>query len=123
MGQRLVTAIAVLTTYGGGLAASLLIWHSGPRGGGDILALLIGLTLGFASLIALLALARSRSPLTLQRVLALLGSCGVALFSTFALIAEGHGGELTVGLLLWGLGLAGVWAAVAQRPVTPHRAT
>jgi hypothetical protein len=116
-GQRLVTVIAVLTTYAGGLAASVLLWNSTGRGLGNPIELLLGLTLGFASLIALLALARSRSPLTLQRVLALLGSCGVALFGTIAFVAGGHGGELTIGLLLWALGLAGVWAAVAQRPV------
>src|SRR5436190_5179227 len=33
--QRLVTAIAVLTTYGGGLAASVLIWHALWSGSGD----------------------------------------------------------------------------------------
>jgi hypothetical protein len=114
-GQRVVTAIAVLTTYGGGLVASLLLWHSASRGSNNALELLLGLVLGLASLVALLALARSRSPLTLQRVLALFGSCGVALFSTIAFVANGHGPALTAGLLLWALGLAGVWAAVAQR--------
>jgi hypothetical protein len=97
----------------------MLLWHSLWSGSGNPLELLLGLTLGLASLIALLALARSRSPLTLQRVLALFGSCGLTLFSTFAFVGGGHGGELTVGLLLWALGLAGVWAAVAQRPA--HR--
>jgi hypothetical protein len=113
-GQRVVTAIAVLTTYGGGLMASLLLWHSLWSGLGNPLELLLGLTLGFASLIALLALARSRSPLTLQRVLALLGSCGLVVFGTIAFVGGGHGGELTLGLFIWALGLAGVWAAVEQ---------
>ncbi|MDQ2998320.1 MAG: hypothetical protein M3R61_14885, partial [Chloroflexota bacterium] len=85
------------------------------RGANNALELLLGLLLGFASLVALLALARSRSPLTLQRVLALLGSCGVALVGTIAFVASGHGPALTVGLMLWALGLAGVWAAVGQR--------
>ena len=120
-GQRVVAGIAVLTTYGGGLVASMLLWHSLWSGSGNPLELLLGLTLGFASLIALLALARSRSPLTLQRVLALLGSCGLTLFSSLALVGGGHGGELTLGLLLWALGLAGVWAAVAQRPAAQHQ--
>jgi hypothetical protein len=86
------------------------------RGSNNALELLLGLVLGLASLVALLALAHSRSPLTLQRVLALFGSCGVALFGTIAFVANGHGPALTAGLLLWALGLAGVWAAVAQRP-------
>ena len=116
VGQRLVTAIAVLTTYGGGLAASVLMWHSLLSGLGNPIELLLGLTLGLASVIALLALAHSRGPLTLQRVLALLGSCGTALFSTITFVARGHGADLTVGLLLWGMALVGVWAAVAQRP-------
>jgi hypothetical protein len=115
-GQRLVTAIAVLTTYGGGLAATVLLWHALWSGSGNPLELLLGLTLGLASLSGLFALASSRGPLTIQRVLALLGSCGMALFSTIALVARGHGADLTVGLLLWALGVAGVWAAVAQRP-------
>jgi hypothetical protein len=115
-GQRVVAVIAVLTTYGGGLVSSLLLWHSMSRSASNVLELLLGLALGGASLVALLALARSHGPLTLQRVLALLGCCGVALVGTIAFVASGHGPELTVGLLLWALGLAGVWAAVAQRP-------
>ena len=122
-GQRVVTAIAVLTTYGGGLVASMLLWHSLWSGSGNPLELLFGLTLGFASLIALLALARSRSPLTLQRVLALLGSSGLALFSSIAFVGHGHGGELTIGLLLWALALAGIWAAVRQRPAPRSQPT
>ncbi len=115
-GQHMVTAIAVLTTYCGGLAASMLLWHSVSRGADDALELLLGLALGFVCLVALLALARSRSPLTLQRALALLGSCGIAMLGTIALVESGHGAALTAGLLLWGLGLGGVWVAVAQRP-------
>jgi hypothetical protein len=111
-GQRVVTTIAVLTTYAAGLAASLLLWLSVSRGVPSAPALL-GLALGLASLFALLALARSRGPLTLQRVLALLGSCGVAMFGTIAGVSHGRGPLLTAGLLLWALGLAGVWA-VAQ---------
>jgi hypothetical protein len=122
-GQRLVTAIAVLTTYGGGVAASVLLWHSLWSGLGNPIELLLGLTLGFVSVVALLALARSRSPLTLQRVLALLGSCGLAGFSTIALVARGHGPDLAFGLMLWALGLAGVWVAVAQRPPAQHEPT
>ena len=120
-GQRVVAVIAVLTTYGGGLVASLLLWHSMSRSANNALELLLGLVLGLASLVALLALARSRSPLTLQRVLALFGSCGVALVGTIAFVANGHGPELTAGLLLWALGLAGVWAAVAQRPASQNQ--
>ena len=116
-GQRLVAAIALLTTYGGGLVGSVLIGHT-ASGHGNPLELLLGLGLGSISLVALFALARSRGSVTLQRVLALLGSCGVALFGSIALVANGHGGELMIGFLLWLLGLAGVWAAVLQRP--PH---
>jgi predicted anti-sigma-YlaC factor YlaD len=114
-GQRLVAAIALLTTYGGGLVASMLIGHT-ASGDGNPIELIFGLGLGSLSIVALFALARSRGALTLQRALALLGSCGVALFGSVALVANGHGGELTLGLLLWLLGLAGVWAAVLQRP-------
>ncbi|HEU5098886.1 MAG TPA: zf-HC2 domain-containing protein [Roseiflexaceae bacterium] len=114
-GQRLVAAIALLTTYGGGLVASVLIGQT-TSGRGNPLELVLGLGLGSISLIALFALARTRGLLTLQRVLALLGSCGVALFGSIAFVANGHGGELTLGILLWLLGLAGVWAAVLQRP-------
>jgi hypothetical protein len=121
VGQRVVTAIAVLTTYGGGLVASMLLWDSLWSGSGNPIELLFGLTLGLASLIALLALARSRSPLTLQRVLALFGSCGLALVSSILFVGQGHGGELTIGLLLWVLGLAGVWAAVSQRPAPQNQ--
>jgi hypothetical protein len=113
-GQRVVNAIAVLTTYGGGLVASMLLWHSMSRGL-QALALLLGMALGLTSLVSLIALARSRSPLTLQRVMALLGSCGVALLGTVAFFSEGGGGRVTVALLLWAFGLAGVWAAVGQR--------
>lgn len=115
-GQRIVALIAMLTTYGGGLVASLLLWPAMSSGSDNAPELLLGLVLGSASLVALFALARSRSPLTLQRVLALLGSCGAALVGTIGFVARGHGGELTIGLLLWALGLAGVWAAVTQRP-------
>ncbi|MEO7910047.1 MAG: zf-HC2 domain-containing protein [Roseiflexaceae bacterium] len=118
-GQRVVAGIAVLTTYAGGLVSSLLLWHSVSRGANGALELLVGLVLGLGSLVALLALAHGRSPLTLQRVLALFGSCGVALIGTIAFVSNGHGPELTVGLLLWALALAGVWAAVTQRPA--HR--
>jgi hypothetical protein len=114
-GQRLVAAIALLTTYGGGLVASTLIGHT-VSGQGDPVELAFGLGLGSISLIALFGLARSRGALTLQRVMALLGSCGVALFASIALVASGHGGELTLGFLLWLVGLAGVWATVLQRP-------
>jgi hypothetical protein len=114
-GQRLVAAIALLTTYGGGLVASMLIGDTASSRGNP-LELMLGLGLGSISLVALFALARSRGSVTLQRALALLGSCGVALFGSIALVANGHGGELTLGFLLWLLGLAGVWAAVLQRP-------
>jgi hypothetical protein len=120
-GQRVVTAIAVLTTYGGGLAASVLLCNFLTYGASSPLELLLGLALGLTCLVALLALARSHSPLTLQRVLALLGSCGVALLGTIAIVEGGHGPELTAGLLLWGLGLGGVWAAVAQRQGARHQ--
>jgi hypothetical protein len=119
-GQRLVAAIALLTTYGAGLVASVLIGQT-VSGRGNPLELLLGLGLGSISLIALFALARTRGALTLQRVLALLGSSGVALFGSIALVANGHGGELTLGFLLWLVGLAGVWAAVLQRPAEAAR--
>ena len=45
----------------------------------------------------------------------------VALVGTIAFVANGHGPEFTVGLLLWALGLAGVWAAVGQRPVAQNQ--
>jgi predicted anti-sigma-YlaC factor YlaD len=107
--QRLVTAIAVLTTYGGGLIASVALANlmlDGP----DAAAFFVGLVLGLASLGSLLALARSRSPLTLQRVIALLGSCAVATFGSFVMV-ESHGEPLPV-LILWALGLVGVWVTV-----------
>ena len=111
--QRIVTAIATLTMYGAGLIASLLLWHA-LSNINNLMELLFGWVVGFVSLAALLALAHNRSPLTLPRVLALLGSCGVALVGTFGFVANGHGGQLTIGLLLWAAGLAGVWAAVGK---------
>lgn len=112
-GQRLVTVIALLTTYGGGLLASMLLWHA--FGSGDALPeLLLGSGLGMSSLLALLALASSRGPLTLARVLTLLGSCGVAACGS-SLMLIGDGAPL-VGLIVWLLGLGGVWAAVAPAP-------
>jgi hypothetical protein len=107
--QRLVTAIAVLTSYGGGLIASVALAHlvlEGP----DPAAFFVGMVLGLASLASLLALARGRSPLTLQRVIALLGSCAAATFGSFITLESG--GEPLPVLILWALGLVGVWVAV-----------
>jgi predicted anti-sigma-YlaC factor YlaD len=107
--QRLVTAIAVLTTYGAGLIASVALAHlvlEGP----DPMAFFVGLVLGLASLASLLALARGRSPLTLQRVIALLGSCTAATFGSFIMFESG--GEPLPVLIVWALGLVGVWVAV-----------
>ncbi len=112
-GQRLVTAIALLTTYATGLAASLLIWRSFEQGDG-LPGLLLGSALGLATLLALLALASSRSPLTLTRVLALLGSCAAAAGSS-PLMLTNDGGPV-LGILVWILAFAGVWVAVAQPP-------
>ena len=115
-GQRVVAAIAVLTTYAGGVVASLLFWQGASHG--TPFPLVLGMAFGVICLIALLALARSRSPLTLQRVLALLGSCGVAMLGT-VFASDGRGGELALGLALWAFGLAGIWAVSGQRPAGP----
>lgn len=112
-GQRLVTAIALFTTYATGLAASLLIWHSFSQG--DTLpGLLLGSALGLATLLALLALASSRGPLTLTRVLALLGSCAAAAGGSTLMLVEGA--APVIGFFVWMLAFAGVWVAVAQPP-------
>ena len=116
-GQRMVTAIALLTTYAAGLAASLLVMHGVGRGD-SMPELLLGSALGLATLLALLALASNRSPLTLTRVLALLGSCGVAVGGS-ALMLD-NGAAPVIGIVIWMLAFAGVWAAVAQPPASTN---
>jgi hypothetical protein len=116
-GQRLVTAIALLTTYGAGLLCSIALWHGMFDNSHDTLASVAGLVLGLASLVLLLMLARSRGQLTLQRVIALLGSCAAGALGTLPLFASrGQPLPSMFGLTLWVLGLAGVWAAVGLRP-------
>jgi hypothetical protein len=112
-GQWLATGIAVLTSYGIGAIGSALVWDS-MRHSDDGKAA-VGMIVGLASLSLLAALARSRAPLTLVRMLALLGSCaigavGVGMF--FASRSDAPGPAVLLGILLGLASLAGVWSAV-----------
>ncbi len=113
-GQWLATAIAVMTAYGiGGIGAaftihSFMFRFSGGESG-------LGLLLSLISLSLLMALARSRAPLTLVRVLTILGSCAVAACGVGIFVASnGEPPAVLLGTLLCVLGFAGIWTTIHQ---------
>jgi hypothetical protein len=113
-GQWLATAIAVITACGiGGIGAaftihSFMFRFSGGESG-------LGLLLSLISLSLLMALARSRAPLTLVRVLTILGSCAVGACGIGIFVgSNGEPPAVLLGMLLCVISFAGIWTTIRQ---------